>query len=368
MPRRSSSIVPDTTEIVAAAQLHPRADEDPQPADRRRSTRPPSTRRPSSSRSSSRQQVSATWRAPHFVWQVREELAEILCPDTPDDCERGRHRRLPRHHDARLEHAEDRREVGLRRGPRPERRRTRAPSSSRARSRAASGAGSSACAATTSTTPRPASSTTGPARSSPTSAARATRPRATRSSSPSSTSWPTAGASPDRRSSRSTTLIGIEDETMTAATMFMDVVDELRRRLHRRPRPTSSSAGPVRLRCALQFSLNIPAIKAGDHQRPRPPLRADQGLRARPTRHRDPGRPRWASARSRSTRSTCSAPTATIANGGVHMPRQMIIEVVDEDGRDRLAARATTSPRASEVVEPAGRLHHHRHPGRQHRS
>ena len=33
-------------------------------------------------------QVSASWRAPHFVWQVREELATILCPDTPSDCEK----------------------------------------------------------------------------------------------------------------------------------------------------------------------------------------------------------------------------------------------------------------------------------------
>src|SRR3954470_12841274 len=31
-------------------------------------------------------QISATWRAPHFVWQVRKELATILCPDTPSDC------------------------------------------------------------------------------------------------------------------------------------------------------------------------------------------------------------------------------------------------------------------------------------------
>ena len=34
-----------------------------------------------------RQQVSAKWKAPHLVWQVREELGRILCPDTPDDCQ-----------------------------------------------------------------------------------------------------------------------------------------------------------------------------------------------------------------------------------------------------------------------------------------
>ena len=34
-------------------------------------------------------QVAATWRAPHFVWQVREELAEIVCPETPTTARRS---------------------------------------------------------------------------------------------------------------------------------------------------------------------------------------------------------------------------------------------------------------------------------------
>ena len=31
-------------------------------------------------------QISATWRAPHFVWQVRDALSVIICPDNPTDC------------------------------------------------------------------------------------------------------------------------------------------------------------------------------------------------------------------------------------------------------------------------------------------
>ncbi len=53
---------------------------------------------------------------------------------------------------------------------------------------------------------------------------------------------------------------------MTASTMFMDVVANFARAgpmPTRRPRRTSLERGPVRLRSALQFSLNIPAIKAG---------------------------------------------------------------------------------------------------------
>ena len=56
--------------------------------------------------------------------------------------------------------------------------------------------------------------------------------------------------------------IGIDDRTMTASTMFMDVVTDFGRGFT----PTQADKverGPVRLRSALQFSLNIPAIKAG---------------------------------------------------------------------------------------------------------
>ena len=55
--------------------------------------------------------------------------------------------------------------------------------------------------------------------------------------------------------------IGIDDEKMTAATMFMDVVTDFG---HFTPTQADHyERGPVRLREALQFSLNIPSIKAG---------------------------------------------------------------------------------------------------------
>jgi membrane peptidoglycan carboxypeptidase len=55
--------------------------------------------------------------------------------------------------------------------------------------------------------------------------------------------------------------IGIEDKTMTAATLFMDVTTNFGGNFV----PTQADhaeRGPVRLREALQFSLNIPSIKA----------------------------------------------------------------------------------------------------------
>ena len=33
-------------------------------------------------------QTQANWRAPHFVWQVRSELAQKLCPLDPNNCDK----------------------------------------------------------------------------------------------------------------------------------------------------------------------------------------------------------------------------------------------------------------------------------------
>jgi len=60
-------------------------------------------------------------------------------------------------------------------------------------------------------------------------------------------------------------IVGLDDRTMTAATVFMDVVTDFG--TPGRPfTPTQADdreRGPVRMRSALQFSLNIPSIKAG---------------------------------------------------------------------------------------------------------
>ena len=152
----------------------------------------------------------------------------------------------------------------------------------------------------------------------------------------------------------------------TAATMFMDVTTNFGGGFI----PTQADKlerGPVRLRSALQFSLNIPAIKATIMQRPRPHLRADQGLRPVATR-----RP---AARSLSMGIgtlevhpiDLLGAYGTIANGGVLMPRRVISTILDSDGKPvwptaegRAEGRRGSSARRR-------RLHRHRHPGRQHR-
>ena len=125
-------------------------------------------------------------------------------------------------------------------------------------------------------------------------------------------------------------LIGIDDKTMTAATMFMDVVTNFGGKYM----PTQADhleRGPVRLRSALQFSLNIPAIKAGfinglEHQFKRT---KDFGLRYPKT---------VLPVASQSIGTLEIHPIdligayGAIANGGVLMPRRTILRVLDGMG------------------------------------
>ncbi|HEY6571530.1 MAG TPA: transglycosylase domain-containing protein [Candidatus Limnocylindrales bacterium] len=129
-------------------------------------------------------------------------------------------------------------------------------------------------------------------------------------------------------------LTGLNDETMTAATMFMDVVTNFAPSGAKAFYPTqadSAERGPVRLRSALQFSLNIPAIKAGiingiDHTYNK---FQDYGLT-----FQDGTSP--VVSESIGTLGThpidMISAYGAIANGGVLMPRHMIRKVLDENG------------------------------------
>ena len=151
-------------------------------------------------------QEAPPWKAPHFVWQIRKQLGALLCgTDSAETCEAvdtGGYQ-VVTSLDWEMQQTV---EKWLYASTRVTHLKTPAPVWTQARHpRVASSAGCGTCAARTSTTARPGSWTTEPARSSPTAAAASTTPRARPSSSPSSMSWATGSASPDRRSSRSTT-------------------------------------------------------------------------------------------------------------------------------------------------------------------
>ncbi len=130
-----------------------------------------------------------------------------------------------------------------------------------------------------------------------------------------------------------TYLVGLDDRTLTASTMFMDVVTDFAKggTTFAPMQSDGNERGPVRLRSALQFSLNVPAIKAG----------MVQGVEHVFNRQKELGlvyTPGATPVISQSVGTIEIHPVdllgayGTIANGGVLMPRTMILEVKDKDG------------------------------------
>ncbi|HXG26566.1 MAG TPA: transglycosylase domain-containing protein [Candidatus Binatia bacterium] len=149
-------------------------------------------------------------------------------------------------------------------------------------------------------------------------------------------------------------IVGIDDHTLTASTMFMDVVTDFGSRASGGSfLPTQADGlerGPVRLRPALQFSFNIPAIKAG----------LTVGLEREFNRWKEFGLtypPGAIPVVSQSVGSIETHPIellgayAMIANGGVKMDRRMILEVQDRNG-ERVFPTSDAKPVGQRLVSP----------------
>ncbi len=145
-------------------------------------------------------------------------------------------------------------------------------------------------------------------------------------------------------------LVGIDDRTLTASSMFMDVVTNFGGGY------TPGDAdlmerGPLRLRQAIQVSLNIPAIKAAIEIGPERVFERakDFGIR-------------WQSPTFNAGASIAigtleihmidlASAYGAIANGGVLVPRTMILEVRDPSGKV-VYPTAPAATGASKVVSP----------------
>jgi membrane peptidoglycan carboxypeptidase len=150
-------------------------------------------------------------------------------------------------------------------------------------------------------------------------------------------------------------ITGLDDGTITAATMFMDVVTEFTKGWA----PADADLkerGPVRMRLALEYSLNIPSIKASfinglshvfaQYQKfglvfpaGSQPV-ASEGIGTLDIHMAD-----------------LLGAYGAIANGGVLMPRTMILQVKDKDGKvvyptaaDQPVGTRVASPQASYVI------------------
>ncbi|HEY6014900.1 MAG TPA: penicillin-binding transpeptidase domain-containing protein, partial [Candidatus Limnocylindrales bacterium] len=136
-------------------------------------------------------------------------------------------------------------------------------------------------------------------------------------------------------------LIGIDDKTLTASTMLMDVVTDFGQVSAKSSKYTPTQAdklerGPVRLRSALQFSLNVPAIKAA----------VLTGLDRLFTRTQDFGitYPKTAVPVVSMGIGTLEmhpidllGAYGTVADGGVHVPQRLITSIVDSNGTQVLS-------------------------------
>jgi penicillin-binding protein 1A len=149
--------------------------------------------------------------------------------------------------------------------------------------------------------------------------------------------------------------VGLQDQTMTASSLFMDVATDFGHGYT--PHDADNyERGPVRLREALQYSLNIPAVKAAsingvDHliQRAK-----DFGLRF-PAKV-DPGLSLGIGTLEVHPNDLVSAYGA-LANGGTLMPRSMILSVTDSRGNVVWSARSNpvtpthpTTPQAAYIM------------------
>ncbi|MHB8458495.1 MAG: transglycosylase domain-containing protein [Candidatus Limnocylindrales bacterium] len=146
-------------------------------------------------------------------------------------------------------------------------------------------------------------------------------------------------------------ITGIDDHTMTAASMFMDVVTDFGGNYL----PTDADLaerGPVRMRQAIQLSINIPAIKNaievgtdrvfaeaqkfGIHfQRPTNTAGASIGIGTLELHYAD-----------------LLGAYGAVANGGVLMPRTFILQVRDGAGKLIYPAPGSVPATGSPIVSP----------------
>jgi penicillin-binding protein 1A len=294
-----------------------------------------------------RPQASATWRAPQFVWQVRQDLAQIVCPENPNDCpdvDTGGYR-VTTTLDWNMQKTVEKwvfvaARAPQSKDPRAILRAKKIPSSQWSwilglRGRNIHNAASAVIDYRTGEVLAYVGSASYTAKGN-----KKFQPQFDVLSD----GWRQPGSSikPIDYS------IGIDDETLTASTMFMDVVTDFGRGFT----PTQADKlerGPVRLRSALQFSLNVPAIKAT----------ILQGLQHTFDKSKDFGLVYPSSevpVLSMGIGTLVTHPIdmlgayGTIANGGVRMPRELITKVT-KNGQ-QVWPTDNAKPEGTQVISP----------------
>jgi membrane peptidoglycan carboxypeptidase len=204
-------------------------------------------------------QLSAKWKAPHFVWQVRRELGAMFCPETPTDCpaaDTGGYKVITTLDWSMQKDAEKWVYVAARapnaRNPSAILSSRKIPRSDRSWILGLRGHNINNAAAAVE------DYRTGEILAYVGSASYTSK--GNRKFQPQFDVMADGWRQPGSSIKPVNYLVGIDDKTLTAATMIMDVTTNFGGGFI----PTQADKlerGPVRLRSALQFSLNIPAIK-----------------------------------------------------------------------------------------------------------
>jgi membrane peptidoglycan carboxypeptidase len=144
-------------------------------------------------------------------------------------------------------------------------------------------------------------------------------------------------------------VIGIDDGVMTAASLFMDVGTDFGGGYT--PEDADSlERGPVRLRSALQFSLNIPSVKAAAVNRPDHVFSRAQDLGIRfQDEQTDAGLSIGLGVEEIRPVDLVTG-YATLANGGGYVPHTTILRITTPDGRD--VVPPYEPPAVRQVVKP----------------
>jgi membrane peptidoglycan carboxypeptidase len=144
-------------------------------------------------------------------------------------------------------------------------------------------------------------------------------------------------------------IIGFEDRTITPATMFMDVATDFGGGYV----PTDADnleRGPLRMRQALQFSLNIPAVKAAIINTPEHVIDVSKRFGLTFPQGVNPGASIALGTLEVHPREFVAAYGA-IANGGVLMPQTTIVSIADARGAQIYPAKGA-KVKGTTVVSP----------------
>ncbi len=143
-------------------------------------------------------------------------------------------------------------------------------------------------------------------------------------------------------------VVGVDDRTLTASTLFMDVVTDFGGGWT----PVDADRqerGPLRLRQALQVSLNIPAIKAAIRIGPDRVFQRAKDFGIRFQSKSNPGGASIAIGTVEVHMADLISAYGAIANAGVLMPRTTILEVDNARG-DKIWPLPKTPPAGKRVV------------------